>query len=166
MGSAPGVHVTLGKISLTNFISFRYSDWQKKTKISIPRAGERELQKMPFGGQGGPGERKYRHTKVFPADPNSKRSQARFGGKNKGGKGEKEAGSSSAPSPAAGGRGKPKREIKSAEEMLKQRTLKEKRKEKTGRHGAKFKAGGRGAKGGKPKPRQGGGKPKSKGGRF
>lgn len=119
----------------------RFAEWQKKTKISLPRSGERELEKVPFSDGRASGAKKYRHTKIFPADPNSKRSQKR-------GKGSGGPSSGSSPSQPQHSKNKPKRELRTAEEMLKQRKLKEKRREKTGRHGVKFKKGGSKGKGG------------------
>ncbi|KAI9004396.1 ATP-dependent RNA helicase DBP10 [Hyaloraphidium curvatum] len=123
-----------------SFKSNRFAEWQKKTKIALPRSGERELDSAP-GAQQAPGARKYRHNKVWAPDPNSKRSQARKG-----------KGAEAGERPASA-----KRELRTAQEIMKQRKLKEKRREKTGRHGNKAK------KGGKP----GGGKPfKAKGGKV
>lgn len=53
----------------------RYADWQKKTKTSIPRAGEQELSNAKsFANAINPNGRHYRHNSMTAPTPNSKSS--------------------------------------------------------------------------------------------
>jgi ATP-dependent RNA helicase DDX54/DBP10 len=112
----------------------RFSDWEKKTKISLPKSGEDELRGVKLGGKVF-GQRVYKHTKIFEADPTSKNSQRRAARQEKearlGKEGKKDA------KPASKGvkkGGAVKSELKSVDAIAKARQLKEQRRLKTGRH--------------------------------
>jgi ATP-dependent RNA helicase DDX54/DBP10 len=126
---------------------FRFENWQKKTRIAMPRTGEQELpMSQPLQGRAF-GHKVYRHNKVTPGDPNSKsfkRKQAALERKERlGTPSKKSSSSTSTPSAAfkvkSGGISKKggkqaKNELKNADQIRKERFLKAKRREKTGRH--------------------------------
>jgi ATP-dependent RNA helicase DDX54/DBP10 len=122
-----------GATVLASFKSDRYEKWQKKTKISIPRAGDAEVASVPVT------ERRYRHNNVYTPNINSKSFTRKLNSK------EKELRKS-------GLKGKDfetakkeyinqfqqssngKQELQNASQIAKALKLKDKRREKTGRH--------------------------------
>ncbi|KAJ3333932.1 ATP-dependent RNA helicase ddx54 [Blyttiomyces sp. JEL0837] len=142
-----------------SFKSNRFEQWQKKTKLSLPRTGEEELSSSALTTGGLVyGQRKYRHNSITAANPNSanfKRKQARM---------EKEARKEGKPISevrealksnisTAKPQQKAKSELRSKAQIAKGRKIKEKRREKN----ARTKGSGRGGKGG-GKGGRGGGK--------
>ncbi|KAJ3160810.1 ATP-dependent RNA helicase ddx54 [Geranomyces michiganensis] len=154
-----------GAVVNASFKSGRFAEWQKRSKVSLPRAGEMELGDASYRGSAAGhavGGRKYRHNKITAPDQNSKnyqRNQKRR---------EKEARLGIAPAGAdsgvlaepankkqkgsGGGAVAAKSELKTIQEIAKERREKEKRRLKTGRHGPQSKGrgggGSRGARGG------------------
>ncbi|KAJ3264816.1 ATP-dependent RNA helicase ddx54 [Chytriomyces hyalinus] len=139
-----------------SFKTDRFEQWQKKTRINLPRAGEQEL---ASGADGAPNPfaKKYRYNTTTAANPKSKNfarkaaaaeRQARKEGGNPGAARQAllESVAQAAPTKTAGGRGA-KSELKNAAQIAKERKVKEQRRAKTGRHaGSKF--SGSGKKGG------------------
>ncbi|KAI8818385.1 P-loop containing nucleoside triphosphate hydrolase protein [Fimicolochytrium jonesii] len=143
-----------GAVVNASFKSRRFEDWQKRTKVSLPKAGDQELADSTYrhtSGGTSTGVRRYRHNKITAPDATSKnfaRKQMRA---------EREARINGTPAKAGPEGGKPpkgskasggqpaKSELKTVQQIAKERKEKEKRREKTGRHG---KGGGRGGRGG------------------
>ncbi|KAF9913756.1 ATP-dependent RNA helicase dbp10 [Lobosporangium transversale] len=158
------------KIS-ASFKSGRFSEWQQKTKTSLPRTGEMELP----SSKAALAAKRFRHTRqdeAKPLDPlaydyERKLKRAKFE--------EKEAGAGSSKNGRGGSRGgrggsMPRSELKSATTIAKERLAKEKRREKTGRHaGSKVIRNSRGGGGGSSRggrgSSRGGGRGTSRGGR-
>ncbi|KAI8800754.1 P-loop containing nucleoside triphosphate hydrolase protein [Cladochytrium replicatum] len=146
-----------GALVPASFKSRKFDDWSKRTKISLPRVGESELDTshIPaldpatssiFGSR-----RRYIHTKITPADPNSKASERRRkrdeGMTRKAGKSEKgekvkiqKKGKVKVVLHKTVGKGV-RSELRSAGQVAKERRTKEKRREKTGRPSRKGKKG-------------------------
>ncbi|KAI8362840.1 P-loop containing nucleoside triphosphate hydrolase protein [Mortierella sp. GBAus27b] len=180
------------KIS-ASFKSGRFSEWQQKTKTSLPRTGEMELP----SSKAALAAKRFRHKRqdeAKPLDPlafdyERKLKRAKFqenesgnsssGGSKGGSAGAKggrdgskssRGGSKGSRGGSKGGRGgsgtKPRSELKSSTAIAKERLAKEQRREKTGRHaGSKFARGGRSgaSRGGRGSSR--GGRGSSRGGR-
>ncbi|KAF9921627.1 ATP-dependent RNA helicase dbp10 [Linnemannia zychae] len=155
------------KIS-ASFKSGRFSDWQNKTKTSLPRTGEMELP----SSKASLAAKRYRHTRQDEAKPldklahdyERKAKRARFEEKAAAAAGG-ETGKSSrgGRGGARGGRGgaKPRSELKTSTMIAKERLAKEARREKTGRHaGSNVVRNSRGGRGGR-----GGGGGRGRGGR-
>ncbi|KAI9592675.1 P-loop containing nucleoside triphosphate hydrolase protein [Syncephalis fuscata] len=134
------VRTESGALISATYKSGRYTDWQEKTKINIPRAGEQEL------STGKINRKRYRHNKTdAPKEVDRfhvayERKQKKF---KKQAENEK-AGETSGASNSGGGHGggnranksKPvvKSELKNADQIRKAREVKERRRAKTGRH--------------------------------
>ncbi|KAJ3110145.1 ATP-dependent RNA helicase ddx54 [Phlyctochytrium bullatum] len=124
------------------FKSNRYVQWQKRTKVSLPRAGEEELRNLPMDVRDSAShKRKFRHNKVTLADPNSasfKRKQAALEKQaRKEGKTSKDAkkmASDLAKETASARKAKAKSELRSVKDIAKMRRIKEQKRAKTGRH--------------------------------
>jgi ATP-dependent RNA helicase DDX54/DBP10 len=108
------------KIS-ASFQSGRFKDWQKKSKLSLPRVGEEEL-KLPTRMLA---RRRYQHTMNTPAKELDKKSM-----------GYEKAQRKQRQQPA-------KSELRNVQEIRKGREQKEKRRAKTGRHKKQKGKGGR-----------------------
>lgn len=141
------------------FKSNRFEQWQKRTKINLPRAGEQELQIGSLQAMGGSavGQRTYRHNTVTLANPKSKNFARKQAAAERADRLEKKSGKAGASasnvnkpttvaiqaplaSKVGGGGGKNVRtELKSAAQIAKQRRIKEQRRQKTGRHNKKGK---------------------------
>ncbi|KAJ1569530.1 ATP-dependent RNA helicase ddx54 [Nowakowskiella sp. JEL0078] len=128
-----------------SFKSNRFEDWKSKTKINMPRVGEIEDEESSTRGKRIIGERKYRHNKIMPADPNSLSSkrknarEARILRKSGTDVQPVKAEPKKTPPPRSipirkkGTKG-PKSELKSASQIAKERKVKSQRRDKTGRH--------------------------------
>ncbi|KXS09343.1 DEAD-domain-containing protein [Gonapodya prolifera JEL478] len=132
-----------GALVEASFKAGRFEEWQKKTKTTMPRVGE--LEDTSMKGRRGPtvsGFRKFRHTGTTAPTPGSMSQQRKMAKRSKGedrdesgqrgsaGKGNKGSGKKTVKWAGV----KPKRELKSKQQIVKERLLKEKRREKTGRH--------------------------------
>ncbi|KAI9009565.1 hypothetical protein BC832DRAFT_551797 [Gaertneriomyces semiglobifer] len=131
-----------GHLVDASFKSQRFTAWKNKTKLDLPKAGEAELDSRvlsdnmtainPRTG------RRYRHTTVTEADPNSKRSQRRKDAEAAGmrKKRSSDGGDEGAKQhPAKKHKKMPvKQELKTPAQIAKERKEKEKRRAKTGRH--------------------------------
>jgi ATP-dependent RNA helicase DDX54/DBP10 len=58
-----------------SYRSGRFDEWKSKTRSTLPRVGEMEQEGPRTRGPGGPGGRKFRHTKVTEAKPLDKLSK-------------------------------------------------------------------------------------------
>ncbi|KND05008.1 uncharacterized protein SPPG_00689 [Spizellomyces punctatus DAOM BR117] len=132
-----------GAIVNASYKTQRFEDWQKRTKVALPRAGEQELGDAVHRANAGglsTGTRKYRHTKITAPDVNSK-NYARNQRKR-----EKEAAAGDASQAAVHPKKRAanvKSELKTVQQIAKERKEKEKRRAKTGRHGLKGKGKGK-----------------------
>ncbi|KAI9197350.1 uncharacterized protein BJ171DRAFT_222961, partial [Polychytrium aggregatum] len=143
-----------GALLPASYKSGRFEEWQKKSKISLPRSGERELASAGSNALGGtlsnmrPGT-KFRHNKIMAPTPGS------LAGARKAARREREARLATDGSESGSGTnltttqlGKKSKvvrhktvagrntrsELKSASQIQKSRKEKERRREKTGRH--------------------------------
>ncbi|KAI8913961.1 P-loop containing nucleoside triphosphate hydrolase protein [Powellomyces hirtus] len=160
-----------GAVVNASFKSGRFADWQKRSKVALPRAGEMELGDASYRQNAAghaTGGRKYRHNKITAPDQNSKNyarnqqrreREARLAG-TPGAGAAPSASSSSEPTAKKlrAGESAPKTELKTVQQIAKERKEKEKRRLKTGRHGVKSRGSGRGGS-------RGGGRGGGRGGR-
>ncbi|RKP25809.1 P-loop containing nucleoside triphosphate hydrolase protein [Syncephalis pseudoplumigaleata] len=125
------VRTESGALISATYKSGRFTEWQEKTKISIPRTGEQEL----AGGK--VGRKRYRHNKVeAPKEVDRlhvayERKQKKL---KKHAETENASGTGAATSKPARPGGAVKSELKTADQIRKARELKERRRAKTGRH--------------------------------
>ncbi|RKP23085.1 NUC160 domain-containing protein [Syncephalis pseudoplumigaleata] len=125
------VRTESGALISATYKSGRFTEWQAKTKISIPRTGEQEL----AGGK--VGRKRYRHNKVeAPKEVDRlhvayERKQKKL---KKHAETENASGTGAATSKPARPGGAVKSELKTADQIRKARELKERRRAKTGRH--------------------------------
>ncbi|KAJ3342629.1 ATP-dependent RNA helicase dbp10 [Gonapodya sp. JEL0774] len=127
-----------GALVEASFRSGRFQEWQNKTKTTVPRVGEMESAASKVAKVSG--FRKFRHTGTKAPTPGSMSQQRKITKMKREAEGAAESGEKG----GKGGKGKgptvkwagfkPKRELKSKQQILKERVLKEKRREKTGRH--------------------------------
>jgi len=142
-----------GNIIPASYKSKRFEEWQKKTKIEIPRSGEKELENSANAADMSQlyKSRRIVHTKMTPGNPNSKnqqRKKARLEAEaRREGKGldnntvtiKKHKGRRLRVVKHKTTGEHAKNELRSAVQITKDRKIKEKRREKNGRHNIKKK---------------------------
>lgn len=145
-----GCYVLLN-FPFSSVMSFSYQQWQKRTKLDVPRVGDQESSTVSSTATaliGRGGGRPFRHTKQTQAKPLDKLAVDYERKLSKLKKREADGGSSVASALAAGrGTSNVRSELKTAERIQKERKTKEKRRQKNAR----------------PSRKVGGGKPSSKG---
>jgi len=135
--------------------SGRFEDWKKKARVSLPKVGEREAERTSAGA-GGPGGRRWKHTKVTEAKPLDKfshdyeRKSRQLKKKDEAVAKEVGVAKSKGPGKArnirSGGRfagksvGRVKNEIKTVDQIRKSRTIAERKKAKNARPSRKRKS--------------------------
>ncbi|KAI0819998.1 ATP-dependent RNA helicase DBP10 [Trametes gibbosa] len=125
--------------------SGRFDEWKAKSRVSIPRIGEAEVDGPRRGGPG-PGGRKYRHNQVVSAKPldrlrtDYEKKTKKFKGAEKEAREDRPRSSSSRPPPGKRGArfngkplGKVKNELKTVDQIRKTRQVAEHRKAKNAR---------------------------------
>jgi ATP-dependent RNA helicase DDX54/DBP10 len=119
--------------------SGRYDEWKTKTRLSLPKVGEMEDESVRLRQSRG---NKFRHNRVIPAKPLDKLRgdydrKARQMKKQKSGENDGVSGSSRAKNAGKRSNGKPigkvKTELKTVEQIRKNRKLMQKRKAKNAR---------------------------------
>lgn len=105
-----------GQLLLASYKTKRYQEWREKTKMHIPHAGEQELAIQKLSNNPALGQKKYRYNTYTAPDPNSKNSLRKMG-----------RSASVAPRKPTGAKTKVRSELKSKEQILRDRKIKEKR---------------------------------------
>jgi len=141
-----------GNLILASYKSKRFEEWQKKTKIEIPRAGEKELESSANTADLSQlyKSRRVIHTKMTPGNPNSKNQQRKKARLEAEARREGKVDNNTVTIKKHKGRrirvvkhkttgDHAKNELRSAVQITKDRKIKERRREKNGRHNIKKK---------------------------
>jgi len=141
-----------GNVILASYKSKRFEEWQKKTKIEIPRAGEKELENSANAADLSQLYKSHRvvHTKMTPGNPNSKNQQRKKARLEAEARREGKLDNNTVTIKKHKGRRlrvvkhkttgeHAKNELRSAVQITKDRKIKERRREKNGRHNIKKK---------------------------
>jgi len=141
-----------GNIIPASYKSKRFEEWQKKTKIEIPRSGEKELENSANAADMSQlyKSRRIVHTKMTPGNPNSKNQQRKKARLEAEARREGKSDSNTVTIKKHKGRrlrvvkhktigDHAKNELRTAVQITKDRKIKEKRREKNGRHNIKKK---------------------------
>ncbi|KAI9094132.1 P-loop containing nucleoside triphosphate hydrolase protein [Phlyctochytrium arcticum] len=139
-----------GAVINASFKTKKFADWQKRSKVAIPRAGELELSDAAHhsaSAGNATGERRYRHNKITAPDVNSKNYARKLGKIEKEARlaGTKSSGAKKTVAKESNPADKRvvRSELKSVQQIAKERKVKEQRRAKTGRHGMKGKGKGK-----------------------
>jgi len=141
-----------GNVILASYKSKRFEEWQKKTKIEIPRTGEKELENSANAADLSQLYKSHRviHTKMTPGNPNSKNQQRKKARLEAEARREGKIDNNTVTIKKHKGRrlrvvkhkttgDHAKNELRTAVQITKDRKIKERRREKNGRHNIKKK---------------------------
>ncbi|TPX32168.1 hypothetical protein SmJEL517_g04679 [Synchytrium microbalum] len=134
------VRTDSGALVPASYNSKRFEDWQSKTKIALPRAGEQELDNTGSSAKNlsAFGNRRFRHNKIIAPTPGSGSSLRKDAKRKREAQDAQPDGATPSSKPAAPAAKKMKQgvrsELRTPIQIAKARVVKENKRQKTGRH--------------------------------